>query len=77
METDNENKLSVEPYSPSRDKVLFRWIAGFIATISALGIVAAVWLALCDEQDIAMVVIGIGSGGFGAMITFFTQTVPR
>lgn len=65
--------VDFRPYNPSHDRWLYRGIYVFIASVSVLSIISAVILVLYDHHDIALAIMSLGSGGFGALITFFTQ----
>lgn len=73
MENKNDERVGFRPYDPRQDRFLYRGIAILIGVVSILCITAAIVLALYDHHDIALAIMGIGSAGFGALITFFTQ----
>lgn len=78
MSDSNEPKVHLEKhYTPTRDRVLFRGIALFMAIMSVLSILAALGLASYDKHDLSLVLIGIGSGLLGSLSAFFTQNITR
>ncbi|MYD45483.1 MAG: hypothetical protein F4W92_03950 [Gammaproteobacteria bacterium] len=75
MELNDEHKISLEPYDPHQDKLLFRFSAFVIAGVAISAIVSAILLALYDQHDISLVTMGIGTTCLGALTSYFTQNI--